>query len=223
MSVGRSSTSAMLARWVRPNGHSVGSTECGGQSALVSKATVVCASALLWGLLSLAVACGGRELGSGSDDGDASGSASGSYTTSGRSESGHGRVSSSGSDGGTRDAGSSRDATVIDSSSSSPGRSGSSTQSGSSGGSGSSTGSNSSSSTGSPCDASACIPGEQQCLDSTHIETCGSDCQWGSPWPCATGVCSGGACTGTTTVEPPSCAPGGPGMSDCLNGDAGQA
>jgi len=67
-------------------------------------------------------------------------------------------------------------------------------------------------------DAGGCALGTQEC-SGTGIATCGANGQWGSPWPCATGACSNGACTGSTTGSAnPSCAPGGAGMDDCSAG-----
>jgi sulfatase modifying factor 1 len=63
--------------------------------------------------------------------------------------------------------------------------------------------------------ACGCSPGTTQCSDNS-VATCGSNGQWGSPWPCATGSCSAGACTGSTTgMQNPSCASGGPGRASC--------
>ncbi len=58
-----------------------------------------------------------------------------------------------------------------------------------------------------------CTPGTQRCL-STGVATCGPDGQWGPSWPCVTGSCFAGACSGQTTLAP-SCADTGPGLSDC--------
>jgi sulfatase modifying factor 1 len=60
-----------------------------------------------------------------------------------------------------------------------------------------------------------CVPNATQCV-SNGVETCGPNGTWGSPWACATGSCTAGACTGSTAdSSTPSCATGGPGMSNC--------
>ncbi|HEY1696796.1 MAG TPA: SUMF1/EgtB/PvdO family nonheme iron enzyme [Polyangiaceae bacterium] len=63
-----------------------------------------------------------------------------------------------------------------------------------------------------------CTVGAQRCTgDELAVETCDAQGQWSAPWPCATGVCSGAACVGTTTTAT-SCGASGPGLDDC--GDA---
>jgi sulfatase modifying factor 1 len=67
-----------------------------------------------------------------------------------------------------------------------------------------------------------CTPGAQQCSSASSVETCGINGIWGAPWPCATGSCVGGACAGFTPgTSSPSCAGGGPGLSNC--GDGGES
>jgi sulfatase modifying factor 1 len=57
-------------------------------------------------------------------------------------------------------------------------------------------------------DAPGCTPATQQC-SGDGIETCESTGVWSSPLKCATGSCSGDACTGGTTgITDPSCATG---------------
>ncbi len=46
------------------------------------------------------------------------------------------------------------------------------------------------------------------------MQICDATGQWGTPWPCATGTCSDGACAGSTTTGA-SCQSGGPGVADC--------
>jgi formylglycine-generating enzyme required for sulfatase activity len=70
------------------------------------------------------------------------------------------------------------------------------------------------------CEGGACTPGQQQCSDSSHVETCGDDCQWGAPWPCATGACAGSSCTGGTTTGT-SCIAADGGAAACLAADGG--
>lgn len=79
--------------------------------------------------------------------------------------------------------------------------------SGSSGGSGSSDG-------GDSGDADGCSPGLTQCFSSSAVQICGTTGLWGTPWPCATGTCSNGACAGSTTSGA-SCQTSGPGLSNC--------
>jgi sulfatase modifying factor 1 len=50
----------------------------------------------------------------------------------------------------------------------------------------------------------ACAPASR-CVDDLSVQTCGSDGQWSSAWPCASGSCDGDACAGATTAGP-SCA-----------------
>jgi formylglycine-generating enzyme required for sulfatase activity len=58
-----------------------------------------------------------------------------------------------------------------------------------------------------------CAPGATKCTG-TSLETCSPAGQWASA-PCtgATPYCAAGSCSATPL--PPSCAPGGPGMTDC--------
>jgi formylglycine-generating enzyme required for sulfatase activity len=64
-----------------------------------------------------------------------------------------------------------------------------------------------------------CTPGAQQCSGGSAVQTCGINGIWSAPWPCATNVCTGGACAGFTLgTSSPSCAGGGPGLSDCADG-----
>ncbi len=62
-------------------------------------------------------------------------------------------------------------------------------------------------------DASVCAATTTRCSSGTSVETCGWGGQWGSAWTCATGICSEGACAGSTTSGA-SCAPGGLGMTN---------
>ena len=152
-------------------------------------------------------ACGGRTLGGSSDAATRRDSTRGSSSGSGSAtkDAAGDAALDAGSDGSAIDGADRHDATARDGSSASWSGSGSSSGSGS----------------GIPCDGGVCRPGAQHCADGLHIETCESTCQWGNPWPCATGTCSGGACTGTTTTAPPSCAPGGSGMTSCGPGGNG--
>jgi sulfatase modifying factor 1 len=51
-----------------------------------------------------------------------------------------------------------------------------------------------------------CSPGAQECADGGAIQTCGADGGWSTPWPCASGTCSAGSCTGSTAgTLTPSC------------------
>jgi formylglycine-generating enzyme len=70
-----------------------------------------------------------------------------------------------------------------------------------------------------PIDVATCTPGAQQCSGASSVETCGTSGIWSAPWPCATNVCTGGACAGSTAgTSNPSCAGGGPGLSNCADG-----
>jgi formylglycine-generating enzyme required for sulfatase activity len=70
--------------------------------------------------------------------------------------------------------------------------------------------------------ATGCTPNTQQCASGSAVETCGADRQWGDTWPCATGTCSGSACTGSTTgAANLSCATSGAGVSNCGAGGSG--
>jgi formylglycine-generating enzyme len=70
---------------------------------------------------------------------------------------------------------------------------------------------------GSGSDAAGCTPGTQQCSGGDSVQTCGANGQWGTAWPCATGACSSGGCSGSTATGL-SCAPGGAGMTNCGTG-----
>jgi len=60
-----------------------------------------------------------------------------------------------------------------------------------------------------------CTPGSQQCFGNTKVQTCGPNGQWESPaWPCATLLCSGGACSGSTATGV-SCQTSGAGQTNC--------
>jgi formylglycine-generating enzyme required for sulfatase activity len=70
--------------------------------------------------------------------------------------------------------------------------------------------------------ATSCTPGAQKCASASSVETCGMSGTWGPPWPCATNLCAGGACASFTAgTSSPSCAGGGPGLSNC--GDGGDS
>jgi formylglycine-generating enzyme required for sulfatase activity len=69
-----------------------------------------------------------------------------------------------------------------------------------------------------PDAANPCTPSTQRC-SGTSTETCGSDGQWGSAWPCATGACQDGACSGSTTAGT-SCASSGNGVSNCRSAES---
>jgi len=63
--------------------------------------------------------------------------------------------------------------------------------------------------------APVCVPGATTC-SAVDLQTCDPCGQWGAAVPCPSGkTCGGGVCTAT----PPSCQPGGRGMTDC--GSAG--
>jgi formylglycine-generating enzyme len=64
-----------------------------------------------------------------------------------------------------------------------------------------------------------CAPTTQRCSGGTAIQTCDSPGLWGDTWPCASGVCSGGACTQPAGLDAASCASGGDGLTNC--GEAG--
>jgi formylglycine-generating enzyme required for sulfatase activity len=68
-------------------------------------------------------------------------------------------------------------------------------------------------------ESAVCTPMATQCVGNA-VETCGPDGGWGNVWTCFTGDCVDGACVGSTTVAP-SCAPGGPGMTNCGPGGSG--
>ena len=61
--------------------------------------------------------------------------------------------------------------------------------------------------------APVCTPGATQCPGSSATQTCDLCGQWGSAIACSGGTpfCVSGACS----ANPPSCAPGGAGMTDC--------
>ncbi len=59
----------------------------------------------------------------------------------------------------------------------------------------------------------ACTPATQ-CSGDGSVQTCGAEGQWASVWPCATHICGGGACAGSTT-EGASCKVSAPGTTDC--------
>jgi formylglycine-generating enzyme len=63
-------------------------------------------------------------------------------------------------------------------------------------------------------DASSCTPGVTRCSGASEVQSCGATGQWGAPWPCATGTCSGGVCMGSTTTGT-SCQNSGDGLSNC--------
>jgi formylglycine-generating enzyme required for sulfatase activity len=64
-------------------------------------------------------------------------------------------------------------------------------------------------------DGGGCVPGVQRCVG-TSVETCTVAGAWGAAAPCATGACAAGSCVGSTTGRGnPSCAPGGPGLTNC--------
>jgi formylglycine-generating enzyme len=73
---------------------------------------------------------------------------------------------------------------------------------------------------------SVCTPHAQRCSGSA-VETCGAGGQWGSPVACGsdTPVCVDGSCLAASAdggvVAPPSCLPGGAGMSNCGPGGEG--
>jgi formylglycine-generating enzyme len=67
----------------------------------------------------------------------------------------------------------------------------------------------------------SCTQGTQRCADGAHVETCGSNGQWGDVWTCATGTCSGGACSGSTTTGTSCPAAGGTGLNTCGAGGSG--
>jgi formylglycine-generating enzyme required for sulfatase activity len=60
----------------------------------------------------------------------------------------------------------------------------------------------------------ACMPGATRC-NRGSVETCSPAGQWGGATACTapTPYCAGGSCSATPL--PPSCAPGGPGLTDC--------
>jgi formylglycine-generating enzyme len=69
--------------------------------------------------------------------------------------------------------------------------------------------------------STSCTQGTQRCADGAHVETCGSNGQWGDVWACATGTCSGGACSGSTTTGTSCPAAGGSGLNTCGLGESG--
>ena len=66
-----------------------------------------------------------------------------------------------------------------------------------------------------------CRPGTQTCMG-TSLVTCEADGQWGAPWPCATGMCAGNACSGETTAAT-SCPDGGAGLGTAQCGATGES
>ncbi len=62
-----------------------------------------------------------------------------------------------------------------------------------------------------------CSLGSTQCSGSS-VETCGSNGQWGAPFPCTTGTCTGTACTGSTATGT-SCQTTAAGSNDCGSGN----
>jgi sulfatase modifying factor 1 len=92
------------------------------------------------------------------------------------------------------------------------GSSGAGSGSGSGADAGSSSGTDGGSSGGGN-DGGACTPGAQRCAGD-GVETCGASGVWGAAWPCATGMCTGNACTGTTTAGT-SCTNGGEALTHC--------
>jgi formylglycine-generating enzyme required for sulfatase activity len=82
------------------------------------------------------------------------------------------------------------------------------------GGPASSTRSSSSSGSGSGSSSSqGCTPSAHRCIDA-GVEMCDQDGAWSIQWPCATGACSQGACTGPAAT-PRSCAVAGDGTDNC--------
>ena len=69
-------------------------------------------------------------------------------------------------------------------------------------------------------DAAVCAPGARQCSDDGGVITCDANGQWSGAVPCAPAApfCDLGGCTAT----PPSCQPGGAGMTNC-GGDGGES
>jgi formylglycine-generating enzyme required for sulfatase activity len=69
-----------------------------------------------------------------------------------------------------------------------------------------------------PADAPPCVADAARCRDNS-VQSCGPNGQWSEPTACAPPApfCLEGACTET----PPSCQPGGPGMTNCGLGGSG--
>jgi sulfatase modifying factor 1 len=70
-----------------------------------------------------------------------------------------------------------------------------------------------------PVEGGSCTPFTQTCAGG-GIMTCSASGQWSAPWPCATGMCTAGACSGTTTTAP-SCMAAGAGKTNCGPGGSG--
>ncbi len=66
-------------------------------------------------------------------------------------------------------------------------------------------------------EAGPCTENTQMCEDGGIVATCLASGQWGTPWPCATGTCSEGGCTGSTATAV-SCTGGGAGLNTCPAG-----
>jgi formylglycine-generating enzyme len=131
-------------------------------------------------------------------DGADSGAAEGAVAESGASQ-----------DGKSDDAGSTNDGSVADGG----GDSGTDSDSGESGLSSGGDGGD-----GGDSGTALCAPMATKCTSSTQMETCGTDGQWGAATTCTSSqTCSAGVCVRTDggTVEPPSCVPGGVGMTNC--------
>ena len=68
-------------------------------------------------------------------------------------------------------------------------------------------------------DGGACMPASQ-CSGDGGVQYCGADGQWASVWPCATQICTGGACSGSTAAGA-SCQVSAPGTTGCgASGDS---
>lgn len=63
-------------------------------------------------------------------------------------------------------------------------------------------------------DTGGCTPGAAQCEGDSAVQICAATGHSEPPWPCATGTCSAGACTGLT-AEGTSCSADGSGLTSC--------
>ena len=150
---------------------------------------------------------GGSSSGGGSPESSTGSGVDGSSATLAALPDGSGAGSSFGD-------GSSADSTPTASSSSS-GSGGSSGSSSSGTASSSSGGSSTGSGNSGGADGGSCTPGVSRCSGVSAEQTCEVTERWGTPWACAAGTCSGGACTGSTTAAASCLAGGGPGLTDC--------
>lgn len=69
-------------------------------------------------------------------------------------------------------------------------------------------------------DAMDACTGTARCSGGSSVQTCGSSGAWEPAWGCATGVCTDGACAGSTT-EGASCSMSGQGTTSC--GSSGES